>query len=118
MSFYYSVNTAISRANSALSQLYSYNNYASPASEPNRTIRNQARLTIDPSYYDLKNAVSSGRWEGVSSRDARNANYAADLLGQATFSLSDRPDEGRPANVPQAVRQIRQAVNLLNRARW
>lgn len=118
MPFYSRVNSALSRANSALSQLHSYNQYAHPRSQPNAQIRNNARLTIDPTTYDLQQAVREGRWEGVSSYDAREALRASELLRQATWSLSDQPEYGRPTNVPAAQYQIRQAIDLLNRARW
>ena len=57
MPFYARVNDAIGRANSALNQLYSYNSYAHPRSEPNNSIRNQARLTIDPAFYELSDVL-------------------------------------------------------------
>jgi hypothetical protein len=63
MPFYARVNDAIGRANSALNQLYSYNNSAHPRSEPNNRIRNNARVTIDPAYYELQQGVREGRWE-------------------------------------------------------
>ena len=118
MPFYARVNDAISRANYALNQLYSYNDYSAPSAEPNRSIRNNARLTIDPLTSSIRQGVYEGRYEGVSGSDARQALRAADLLSNATWSLSDRPDEGRPADVPQAQYQIRQAIDLLQRARW
>jgi len=116
MPFYSRVNDAIGRANSALSQLYSYNNYASPRSEPNNQIRNNARLTIDPSYYDLQRGVEEGRYERISSSDARQALDAAEYIRRATFDLSDQV--GRPANVPMAQSNIRRAIDLLHAARW
>jgi hypothetical protein len=118
MPFYARVNHSISRATSALNQLYSYSHRAHPRSEPNNQIRNYARLTIDPAYYELQQAVREGRWEGVPSRSARNALRAAELIRRATFDLSDQPDTGRPANIPMAQRNIREAVDLLHRARW
>lgn len=118
MPFYARVNSAISRANSALNQLYSYNNYAHPRSEPNNRIRNNARLTIDPAYYDLQQAVREGRWERVSGSNARQALRAAELIRRATFDLSDQPNSGRPANIPMAQRNIREAIDMLHRARW
>ena len=116
MPFHARVNNAISAANSALNQLYSYNSYSHPRSEPNNSIRNNARLTIDPAYYDLQQGVREGRYEGVRSSDAREALRAAELIRQATYSLSDKV--GRPANVPAAQYQIREAIDLLYRARW
>jgi hypothetical protein len=118
MPFHARVNDAIGRANSALNQLYSYNNYANPRSEPNNRIRNQARMTIDPAYYGLQEAVREGRWEGVSGSNARQALRAAELIRRATFDLSDQPNSGRTANIPMAQHNIREAVNLLHRARW
>ena len=118
MPFYARVNDAIGRVNSALNQLYSYNNYAHPRSEPNNSIRNQARLTVDPAYYDLQNGVREGRWEGVSGSNAREALRAAELIRRATYDLSDQPNSGRPANIPMAQRNLREAVDLLYRARW
>lgn len=118
MPFYARVNDALSRANSALNQLYSYNNYAHPRSEPNSSIRNNARITIDPAYYELQDAVREGRWEGIRSSDARQAREAARYIQAATYSLSDKPDQGRPADVPLAQSQIRNAIDLLQRARW
>ena len=118
MPFYARVNDAIGRANSALNTLYSYNHYSHPRSEPNAQIRNNARLTVDPAYYDLQQAVREGRWEGVSGSNAREALRAAELIRRATFDLSDRPSEGRPANVSMAQRNLREAVDLLYRARW
>jgi hypothetical protein len=118
MPFYARVNDAISRANSSLNQLYSYNNYASPRSEPNNTIRNQARLTVDPAFYELQDGVREGRWEGVSGSNARQALQAAEMIRRATFDLSDRPEEGRPANVQAAQYDLRSAIDLLQRARW
>ncbi|MEO6867557.1 MAG: hypothetical protein ABI200_06010 [Gaiellales bacterium] len=118
MSFYYRVNNAIGRANSALNQLYSYNSYSHPRSEPNASIRNNARLMIDPLVYDLKQAVREGRYQRVPSSNARQALRAADMLQAATWSLSDLPEQGRPTNVSAAQYQIREAINLLNRARW
>lgn len=118
MPFYARVNDAIGRANSALNQLHSYNNFAHPRSEPNNQIRNQARLTIDPAYYDLQQGVREGRWEGVSGSNAREALRASELIRRATFDLSDQPDSGRPANIPLAQRHIREAIDLLHSARW
>jgi hypothetical protein len=118
MPFYARVNHSISRANSALNQLYSYNHYAHARSEPNNQIRNNARLTIDPAYYDLQQAVREGRWEGVSGSNARQALRAAELIRRATFDLSDQPEYGRPANVSMAQRNIREAIDMLHRARW
>jgi hypothetical protein len=118
MPFYYAVNNAISRANSALNTLYSYNNYAHPRSEPNNRIRNNARLTIDPSFYELQEGVRQGRYEGVSGSNAREALRAAELIREATWDLSDRPDEGRPANVQLGQRHIREALDWLYAARW
>lgn len=118
MPFYARVNDAIGRANSALSQLYSYDNYAHPRSEPNNRIRNNARLTIDPSYYGLKQAVQEGRWERVSGSNAREALRAAELIRRATYDLSDRPNSGQPVNISAAQHNIRQAIDLLHRARW
>lgn len=118
MPFYSRVNTAISRANNALNQLYSYNHYASPADYRNRQIRNNARVTIDPAYYDLQQAAREGRWEGVSGSNARQALRAAELLRRATWDLSDRPREGRPADVSAAQYNINEAIRLLERARW
>ena len=118
MPFYARVNDAIGRVNSALNQLYSYNTYAHPRSQPNAQIRNNARLTIDPAYYALQDAVREGRWEGVSGSNAREALRAAELIRRATFDLSDQPEYGRPTNVPMAQRNLRDAVALLYRARW
>lgn len=119
MAFYAAVNDAIGRTQNALSQLYSYNNYADPRSEPNSTIRNQARLTIDPAYYNIQNESRNAYWEGVPRRDVNQALHAAELIREATYDLSDRPvNTGRPANVPMAQQHINQALDLLNRARW
>lgn len=118
MPFYARVNNAIGRVNSALNQLYSYNHYAHPRSEPNNQIRNQARLTVDPAFYDLQQGVREGRWEGVSGSNAREALRAAELIRRATFDLSDQPNSGRPANISMAQRNLREAVDLLHRARW
>ena len=118
MPFYSRVNDAIGRCNSALNQLYSYNNYNHPRSEPNNSIRNQARLTIDPAFYELQDGVREGRWEGVSGSNAREALQAAELIRRATSDLSDQPNSGRPANIPNAQYNIRQAIDLLYRARW
>jgi len=113
MSFQYRVNDAIGRANSALNQLYSYNHYSHPRSEPNNSIRTQARLTIDPAYYSLQEGVREGRWEGVSGSNAREALRAAELIRKATYDLSDQPNSGRPANISLAQRHIREAIDLL-----
>lgn len=118
MPFYARVNDAIGRANHALRQLSSYNSYESPRSEPNSTIRNNARMTIDPAYYDLQQGVREGRWERVSGSNAREALRAAELIRRATYDLSDQPSQGRPANVWMAQSNIRQAIDLLYRARW
>lgn len=118
MPFYARVNDAINRSNSALNQLYSYNNYAHPRSEPNNRIRNNARMTIDPAYYELQQGVREGRWERVSGSNARQALRAAELIRRATFDLSDQPNSGRPANIQMAQYNIREAVSLLQRARW
>ncbi|MCB0879568.1 MAG: hypothetical protein KDC46_11405 [Thermoleophilia bacterium] len=118
MPFYARVNDAIGRVNSALNQLYSYNNYSHPRSEPNNRIRNNARLTIDPAYYELQRGVQEGRWERVSGSNARQALRAAELIRRATYDLSDQPNTGRPANIPMAQRNLRDAVDLLYRARW
>jgi plasmid stabilization system protein ParE len=118
MPFYSRVNDALGRANSAISQLYSYNHYAHPRSEPNAQIRNNARLTLDPATWELEQGVREGRYERVSASNARQALRAAELIRRATWDLSDQPDRGRPANVYQAQRNIREAVDLLYRARW
>jgi hypothetical protein len=118
MPFYARVNDAIGRVNSALNQLYRYNAYAHPRTEPNNSIRNNARVTVDPAYYALQDGVREGRWEGVSGSNAREALRAAELIRRATFSLSDQPNSGRPANVPLAQSQLREAIDLLYRARW
>lgn len=118
MSYQFQVSDAIGRANSALSQLYSYNNYSHPRSEPNNSIRNRARQTISPSYEGLKQGVRQGRYEGVSGSAARTALRAAELIRRATYDLSDQPSQGRPANISLAQRHIRDAVNLLYSARW
>lgn len=118
MPFHHRVNNAIGRANSALNQLYSYNHYSHPRTEPNNSIRNQARLTIDPAYYELQQGVREGRWEGVSGSNAREALRAAELIRRATYDLSDQPNSGRPANIPMAQSHIRQALDLLYAARW
>ena len=118
MPFQARVNDAIGRTNSAISQLYSYNHYAHPRSEPNSSIRNQARLTIDPAYYQLQEGVREGRWEGVSGSNAREALRAAELIRRATFDLSEQPSQGRPANVGLAQSHLREALDLLYSARW
>jgi hypothetical protein len=117
MPFYSRVNDAIGRCNTALNQLYSYNNYSHPRSEPNNSIRNNARLTIDPAFYMLQDGVREGRWEGVSGSNAREALRAAEFVRRATFDLSDQPNSGRPANIGMAQSNIRAAIDLLNRAR-
>lgn len=118
MPFHYAVNNAISRANSALNQLYSYNHYAHPRTEPNNSIRNQARMTLDPSFYELQEGVRQGRWEGISGSNAREALRASELIRRATYDLSDRTSEGRPANISMAQRNIREALDYLYAARW
>lgn len=118
MPFQSRINDALNRANSALNQLYSYNNYAHPRSQPNSSIRNNARLTIDPATSQIKQGVREGRYEGVGSNNARQALRASELLSRATWDLSDQPDHGRQANIPQAQRNIREAIDLLHRARW
>ena len=118
MPFYARVNNAIARTNDALNRLYSYNTYNHPRSEPNARIRNDARQIVDPVYYDLEQAVREGRYENVSGSNAREALRAAELVRRATFDLSDRPSEGRPSNVPMAQRNLREAVDMLYRARW
>ena len=118
MSFNYSIDSAINRAQSALNQLGQYR-YDQPArSYPNSEIRNNARLTIDPAVYDVRNAANyEGGW-GVSQRDRYEARQGAELLRQATFALSDKLDIGRPANVSLAQSQIRDAISWLRNARW
>lgn len=118
MPFQSRINYAISAANSALNQLYGYNNYAHPRSEPNASIRNNARLTLDPLTSEIGRAVQEGRWEGVSGSSARQALRAKEMISAATWSLSDQPEMGRPTNVPLAQRQIRDAIDMLHRARW
>ena len=118
MSFSSRMDMAINRAQSALYQLNQYR-YDQPArSYPNNEVRNNARLTIDPVVYDVRNAASyDGGW-GVSQRDRHEARTGAELLRQATFSLSDKLDIGRPANVSLAQSQISQAISWLQAARW
>ncbi|MCW2923402.1 MAG: hypothetical protein JWM98_806 [Thermoleophilia bacterium] len=118
MPFQSRINDAINRANSALNQLYGYNNFAHPRSEPNNSIRNNARLTIDPATSQIQQGVREGRFEGVSGHSARQALQASEYLARATWDLSDQPSSGRPANVPQAQANIRAAINLLYSARW
>jgi hypothetical protein len=108
MPFYARVNDAIGRVNSALNQLYSYNNYAHPRSEPNNRIRNNARMTVDPAFYDLQQGVREGRWEGVSGSNAREALRAAELIRRATFDLSDQPNSGRTANIQMSHLKLRE----------
>ena len=118
MSFNYRMDNAISRAQNALYQLNQYR-YDQPArSYPTNASRNNARLTIDPLVYDVRYAANyEGGW-GVSRRDRDEARQGAELLRQATFSLSDKLDIGRPANVSLAQRQISDAINWLQAARW
>lgn len=120
MAFYAAVNDAIGRANNAMSQLYSYNSYADPRSEPNSQIRNNARMTIDPSYYALQNESRNAYWEGVPQGNVNQALQAAEMIRDATYDLSDRPDNNpnQPANVPLAQQHIQQAVYLLNQAAY
>ena len=119
MPFHARVNDAIGRANSALTQLYSYNPYADPRSYPNDRIRNDARITIDPAYEGLKQGVREGRYEYISGTNAREALWAAEMIRRATFELSDRSQSaGIPANVPAAQRSIREALNYLYAARY
>jgi len=120
MSFYGAVNDAIGRANSAASQLYGYNNYADPRSQPNAQIRNQARLTIDPTYYNIQGESRNAYWEGVPRRNVNQALQASELIREATYDLSDHPvdNPGQPANVPLAQSHIQQAINMLQNARW
>lgn len=118
MPFYARMNDAISRSNSALNQLYSYNHHAHPRSQPNAMIRDNARRTLDPATWEIEQGVREGRWEGVSSHNARQALRAAELIRRATWDLSDLPSQGRPTDVYSAQRNIREAVDLLYRARW
>ena len=118
MAFNYAVSDAIGRAQRAQSILYRYDHYQHPESPRNDRVRNEARMTIDPSYRQLKHAVSQARWEGIPRHNAMQADRAAELIGRATWSLSHRPRSGRPANVRAAEHQIREAINLLYRARW
>ena len=118
MPFYNSVSRAIGAANSALGQLYSYRYNQDAASQPNRDIRNQARQTITYAHDDLQSAVYNAGWEGVRGSDRRDASRAANILGDATWSLSDRPASGYRANVYAAVDQIRSALSFLYRAQY
>jgi len=120
MSFYGAVNDAIGRANSAAQQLYGYNNYADPRSQPNGQIRNNARLTIDPAYQSLQYESRNAYWQGVPRRDVNQALQASELIRQATYDLSDRPvdNPNQPANVPLAQQHIQYAIQLLNQARY
>lgn len=120
MPFYARINDAISQSSRALNMLASYNHHRDPASEPNRSIRNDARLTIDPTIDNIRRGVDEGRYEFVSSRQAHNALGAVNELTNATWSLSHYPNPrpNQPANVSLAQSQIRAAISLLQQARW
>ena len=125
MPFYSRVNDAQSRASSALSQLYSYNHDPryGPMSEPNRRIRESARLTLDPTTWGLQQAAQEGYYERVPEYRIRDAVRAAELIRRATWDLSHNawwPDRQQyvPANVYSAQYNIREAVDLLRRANW
>lgn len=118
MPFYARIGDALSRSSSALSQLFGYDHHAHPRSHPNAAIRDNARRTLDPGTWQIEQGVREGRWERVPRHAARQALRAAELIRRATWDLSDLPSQGRPTNVYQAQRNIREAVDLLQRARW
>lgn len=119
MPFYSAVNDAIGRVNSASSQLYRYNNYAHPRSEPNNSIRNQARVTLNPAFYNLQNEARNAYWEGVPRRGVNDALRAAEAIRRATFDLSDKSaSTGRPPDINLAQRHLQDAIGFLNRVRW
>lgn len=118
MYFNNTISRSIGLVNSALSTLSSYNDYQAPSSEPNRWIRNTARTTVDPAYYDLQNAARDARWEGISYGNVSEALRGAEYIREATFDLSDRPSQGRPANVWAARQHLQQAMDMLRRAQW
>lgn len=116
MAFYYRVNDAINRTYSALNQMNQYNQYAGPREPHNKSVRDNARFTIDPAVESLKDGVREGRYEGVPAWAARNALDAAELLRRATWDLSDRRDH--PFNFQGAQHNMRRAIDELQRSRW
>ncbi|MBC7460187.1 MAG: hypothetical protein H7287_02380 [Thermoleophilia bacterium] len=118
MPFYNSVRRAIGAANAALGQLRSYRYNYDASTQPNRDIRNQARQTITYAHDDLQRAVYNASWEGVRGSARRDASRGVELLGQATWALSDRPASGQRADVYRGVDQIRTALSYLYRAQY
>lgn len=117
MSFYYSVSRAITASNTALSQLYSYNSYQDPSTQPNVQIRQNARDQLKPAWTDLDNAVANSRYEGIRRSDVNEAARGARFISAAHENLRDLIGYHR-ANVSQAVSQIRSALNALYNAQY
>ena len=120
MSFYYAVNSAIDRANSALNTLYNFNHYEDPRSYRNHEVRDSARRTLVPTWYDLNDRTMNDAryYERVSYRRVDDAIRGRNLLSEATHALVPERGSWDRIDVPLAQQQIRRGIDFLYRARW